>query len=189
MMAKPLILVKHSLPEILAGVPACAWYLSESGRVCARLLAEKLIEYQPEIIISSVEPKARETAQILAECLGLEFQEVEGLHEHDRSKSPFYSKHDFQRLVQEFFEKPNVLVFGDETAAQTLVRFRQAVDSVLISYADKAILIVAHGTVISVFASWLTGYDGYHLWKELGLPSFAILDLQSKILLEIDNLP
>ena len=185
---KHLILVKHSLPEILKVVPAHKWHLSEEGQERARELAEKLIRYQPEIIVSSVEPKARETASILAENLGLEFREVENLHEHDRSGEPYHSKHRFQDLVQEFFDKPNELIFGSETANEAFARFRQAVGIVLNSFNDKAIVLVAHGTVISLYISWLTGCDGFSLWKELGLPAFVVLDIQSKILLNTENL-
>ena len=186
--AKYLILVKHSLPEILEDVPTREWHLSDEGRERARELAGKLIRYQPEIIISSVEPKARETAVILAKNLGLEFREVENLHEHDRSGEPYHSKDKFQNLVQEFFNKPNELIFGNETANDAFARFRQAVDIVLNSYHDKTIVLVAHGTVISLYVSWLTGCDGFSLWKELGLPAFVVLDIQSKTLIKIENL-
>ena len=142
----------------------------------------------PKIIISSVEPKARETAEIIARSLGLEFQVVNGLHEHDRSQSPYYSKVEFQNLVQEFFEKPSEPIFGSETANTALARFRQAVDSVLTSNNDKNIVVVTHGTVISLYASWLTRCDGYDLWKKLGLPSFVVLDIQSNTLIETVNL-
>jgi len=183
-----LILVKHSLPEIKEDTPAREWSLSEEGQVRARTLVEKLIPYQPEFIVSSVEPKARETAAILAENLGLEFQEVAGLHEHDRSGSPYHSKDEFQHLVQEFFAKPTELIFGNETTDVALGRFRHAVDFVLNLYGEKNIVVVAHGTVISLYVSWLTGCDGYDLWKELGLPSFVVLDIQSKSLIETVNL-
>ena len=185
---KYLILVKHSLPEVREDIPAREWTLSEEGRTRARELAGKLFSYQPEIMVSSVEPKARETASILAENLGLEFQEVAGLHEHDRSGAPYYSKNEFQTLVQEFFAKPAELIFGNETANSALGRFRQAVDVVLNSYSNKNIVVVTHGTVISLYVSWLTGCDGYVLWQELGLPSFVVLDIQSKTLIETVNL-
>jgi len=186
--AKYLILVKHSLPEILEDIPARGWHLSEEGRERARELAGKLIGYQPEIIVSSVEPKARETASILAENLGLEFFEVKNLHEHDRSGVPYHSKDEFQDLVRELFARPDELVFGNETANEALVRFRQAIDIVLNSYVRKSIVVVAHGTVISLYVAGLTGCSGFYLWKELGLPSFVVLDIQSKILIKTENL-
>ena len=187
-LAKYLMLVKHSLPDVLEDVPAREWHLSEEGRVRARGLAGKLIRFQPEIIISSVEPKARETASIFAENFGLEFHEVEGLHEHERTGSSYFPKDDFQNLVREFFDKPTELIFGNETANSALARFRQAVDFVLNSYSGKNIVIVTHGTVISLYVSWLTGCDGYDLWVKLGLPSFVALDIQSKTLIHTENL-
>jgi len=185
---KQLILIKHSLPEIVEEVPAREWELSEKGRVRAELLADRLRQYQPEVIISSTEIKARQTAEIIGVSLGITPHAIEGLHEHDRSHSPFYSREKFQALVREFFDKPDMLVFGDETANQALVRFRDSMDAIMESYADKKLVIVGHGTVISLFVSWLTGVDGYLLWKDFGLPSFVLLNMQSKLLLKTENI-
>lgn len=185
---KPLILVKHSLPEVVEAIPAREWTLSDEGRKRARQLVELLIPYQPEVVASSMEPKAQETASILAENLRLHVHTIEGLQEHDRSSALYYSRVEFQKLVQKFFEKPDVLVFGSETAAQSLVRFRRAVESILKSCKSENVIIVSHGTVISLFVSWLTGCDGYLLWQELGLPSFVVLDMQSGGLLKTENL-
>jgi broad specificity phosphatase PhoE len=183
-----LILVKHSLPETVKDIPAREWSLSEDGRILARKLAGKLRQYQPEIIVSSVEPKAQQTAEIIGDSLGLKFIVAGDLHEHDRSQSPFYSPDEFQSLVQELFEKPDTLVFGNETANRALMRFRESIHSILKSYNGKNIMVVSHGTVVSLFVSWLTGINGYLLWKELGLPSFVVLDMQSKTLLKIQNI-
>jgi len=184
---KHLILVKHSLPDINESVPAREWNLSDEGRTRAKKIVEKLIEYHPEVIVSSDEPKAQQTAKIISEGLGLKYSVMKDLHEHDRRRVPFLDKDEFQTLVQEFFAKPDALVFGNETANQALVRFCGAVNSML-EYSDaKTILIVSHGTVISLFVSWLTGQSGYSFWKELGLPSFVVLDLQSKTLLQMEN--
>ena len=63
---KNLILVKHSLPEIIPTIPAKEWVLSKPGQVRCEVLAERLESYSPDIVTSSVEPKAVETAQIIA---------------------------------------------------------------------------------------------------------------------------
>jgi len=185
---KQLILVKHSLPEVVEDIPAREWELSERGRLLPKLLANRLKQYQPEVIVSSIELKARQTAEIISAELGLASHIEEGLHEHDRSRSPFYPKDKFQALVREFFDKPDVLVFGDETANQALTRFRESMNTILKTHAGKNLVIVSHGTVISLFVSWLDGTDGYLLWKELGLPSFVLLDVQSKVLLKTENI-
>jgi len=186
---KPLILVKHSLPQVVETIPAREWALSEPGRERAGKLAERLRVYEPDCIVSSVEPKAQETASIMSGILGLQFQVAQGLHEHDRSTAPYYSEEEFQSLIQKFFAQPETPVFGSETADQALARFRSAVQPILDVHKDHAVVLVSHGTVISLFVSWLTGCDGYALWRELTLPSFLVLDLPSRTLLKTENLP
>jgi broad specificity phosphatase PhoE len=53
-----LILVRHSLPEMVAGVDAREWRLSDEGRERCIALAKRLAPYQPARLISSDEPKA-----------------------------------------------------------------------------------------------------------------------------------
>jgi len=187
-MKKYLILVKHSLPEIVENVPAQKWELSNDGRVRAQRLAARLNRFQPEVIVSSVEPKAKETAKIIAAKHNLELQIVEGLHEHDRSKVGYLPKDEFQEAVHEFFEKPDILVFGSETADACHSRFQQAVHSIIDHNLDKTIVIVAHGTVISLFASRLTGISAQLLWNELALPSFVVIDVQAPAVIERENI-
>ena len=80
---------------------------------------------------------------------------------------PYLSKPEFQASIQEFLQRPNILVFGKETANQTYARFYRSVDSVLQCYLDKTIAIVAHGTVISLFVSRIIGMSDLLLWNEL----------------------
>ena len=65
-------------------------------------LAERLIEYQPDIVVSSVEPKAMETAEIIATKLGLAVYTIYGLHEHDRSNVPFLPNDNFRIYTRIF---------------------------------------------------------------------------------------
>ena len=179
-----LLLVKHSLPKIVETVPAREWTLSSEGRERARELAEKLSLFQPDVIVSSLEPKARQTAEIIAEEWRLNVQALDGLHEHERSRVPFLPKGEFESLAKNFFENPNSLVFGDETAADALTRFQKAIDSSLRSTRANTPIVVSHGTVISLFVASVSGCDGYSLWQELELPSCVILDIETTSVVE-----
>ena len=187
-MKKYLILVKHSLPKIEKNRPANQWELSDEGRILAKKLAARLNRYRPEAIISSVEPKAKETAKIIAAEHNLEIQIVDGLHEHDRSKVGYLHGNEFQVAVCEFFERPDTLVFGSETADACHARFNQAVYSILDQNLEKTVVIVAHGTVISLFVSRLTGMSDWSLWNDLALPSFIVVDVQTAKLIERENI-
>ena len=57
-----LILVRHSSPEIVPAVPADQWPLSEAGRLRCKTLAKKLAAHHPNVVVSSTEIKALETA-------------------------------------------------------------------------------------------------------------------------------
>lgn len=186
-MNKPLLLVKHSLPEIVESTPAKSWRLSKEGRVRAERLAERLAKYQPEVLISSVEPKARETAEIVGASLQLDVQIIEGLHEHDRTTSPYLARDEFRKVVQEFFLHPDDLVFGLETANEAHSRFSKVVHRIYDASQDQSIAIISHGTVISLFVGRLTGVSDFSLWNELGLPSFVVLDMNSRTVLAQEN--
>ena len=178
-MTKYLILVRHSVPDIEPGRPAASWHLSKEGQARAHLLAELLASYAPEAIVSSDEPKAKETAEILATQLRLGIQVLPDLREHDRSNVPFLAHDTFQTSIREFFQRPQELVFGEETADQAHARFYQAVHSILSEHGNKTLVIVTHGTVMSLFLARLTGSSDLDLWSQMGLPSFVAMDLES----------
>ncbi len=182
-MTKHLILVKHSVPEIKKGHPANTWRLSKEGQLRAQRLAEQLKSFEPEVIVASNEPKAKETAEIVASQLQLDVHIVPDLHEHIRSNVPYLSHDAFQASIRDFFQKPDELVFGEETANQAYTRFYRAVHSVLNEHRNKTIVVVTHGTVISLFVSRLTGSSDLELWNKLGLPSFIAMDLHSNTLI------
>lgn len=187
-MANYLILVKHSLPEIKETLPAREWRLSQEGRSRAQRLALKLGPYQPDVIVSSVEPKAVETAEIIARQLKLGFQLVEGLHEHNRDQTPYLSSDQFEMAVHQLFLHPDSLVFGSETANEAHLRFSRAVQTISNSHQHKTAVVVSHGTVIALFVSRLMATPGFLLWKELGLPAFVVLNMHSNTLLTQENI-
>ncbi len=182
-----LILVKHAQPQIDPFMPAREWPLSPEGKLLCRTLANKLAAYEPDVIVSSTEPKAVETARIVAERLQRPFEIVEGLHEHDRSNVPFYSPQVFDQSVATFFQQPTELVFGRETAAQARERFSRAIEGVLEKYPDSNVAIVAHGTVMTLFVAAHAQIESFAFWKGLGMPSFVVMERPGLEVLEVVN--
>lgn len=171
-----LVLVKHSEPTILASVPAPSWHLSPTGISRCAALADRLGAFATRSIATSVEPKAVETATLVGERLGLTVELVEGLHEHDRRDTKLLGEDEFERAMQSLFACPHDLVFGQETAAVALRRFDAAIGHLLAAHGPgEDIIVVSHGTVISLFVAAHSGGDGFDLWKRLGLPSLVVL--------------
>lgn len=129
-----------------------------------------------------------ETAEIVANGLELSFHSRNGLHEHERSKTPYLSREEFESAIREFFEHPDTLSLGSETAHEAHERFSEAVRSVLDQYQRKTVVIIAHGTVISLLVSRLAGISDMLLWQDLGLPSFVVIDRESNRLLARENI-
>ncbi len=172
-----LLLIKHSAPEIVPSQPARLWRLSATGRARCSVLAQHLGAYAPATIIASTEPKAAETAQLVAEALGRSWYCMEGLHEHDRSNAPFLGTAEFEATMAHFFAEPDALVFGGETADAACERFSRALIEVLRRHPHGDLAIVAHGTVITLFVARTNGIDAFDFWQRLGLPSYVVLSL------------
>src|SRR3954447_3995876 len=174
---RKVILVKHAAPQVVPGVPPEKWTLSEQGKQRCGPLAEALRAYQPGLVVSSREPKAVETGELVAGQLALPFEAVEGLHEHDRSNVPHLPSREFISLMELFFRRPDERVLGRETAAECLRRFEAAIERVLADHAGQNVAVVSHGTVIALFVAKHAGGKAFDLWRQMGLPSFRVLGL------------
>jgi broad specificity phosphatase PhoE len=183
---RKLVLVRHSLPEFVTGVPASQWRLSGEGRRRCEVLAGRLVAYHLSAVIASEEPKAAETGQIVARMLGLPFATAPGLHEHERSiVRDMGSRGAFQAQVARFFEHPGERVLGYETADEAHARFAAAVARVLEQHPTSNPAIVSHGTVMTLLIARANDLDPIPFWKRFGLPAFAVLSLPDLDLLEV----
>lgn len=182
-----LILIKHSAPVIAIDTPPAQWILAAPGRMRCALLARRLAPYAIAAIAASDEPKARETAELLAAALGLvgPLRLDHDLREHERRAADFYpAQGSFEATVREIFARPDELVFGAETASAARERFAAAVARQIAATPTGDLAIVAHGTVISLFVAAHNPLDPFALWQALGLPAFVVLALPDLRLIE-----
>jgi broad specificity phosphatase PhoE len=182
---RKLILVRHSLPVITGEEPASHWRLSEEGRRRCEPLAKLLAAHTPSAIITSMEPKAIETGQIVSERLGIPVAASPNLHEHERPGTDLNTAEQFQAKVARLLEKPGELVFGAETGEEACMRFSAAVDDGMRKHPAGNVAIVSHGTVMSLFVARAAGIDPVSFWKQLGLPAFVVLSYPGLSLLEV----
>jgi len=186
-MGARLVLVKHSHVDVVPGRPSRTWELSGEGRRRAGVLADRLAGFDAARIVSSVEPKAVETAEIVAQRLGVPAATAPGLHEHLRDTAPFLGADDFATAVAWLFDEPHKVVFGEETADAAGDRFAASVDALTDdgAAAERDTIVVAHGTVIALYVSRVAGIDPFPLWQSLGLPSYVVLSQGTRRQVEI----
>ena len=115
-MANTLILVRHSQSQPDPSQPASQWGLTEQGRRRCAALADRLALHAPSVLVNSAEPKALETAAIVAGRLGLACEIAADLHEHLRERVGWLALEQFDQAVAALFERPDELALGEETA-------------------------------------------------------------------------
>ncbi len=171
-----LILIKHSLATPDPDVPPKQWRLTSEGRDRCRKLATALRIFKPQVIVSSEEPKATETAELLAGRMKLTWHSEPGLDEHRR---PYVPEHEFQASMQRFFAAPDERGFGDESAMEAHDRFAAAIDAALAREPERNVAIVSHGTVIALYAAPYFQVGAAALWARLESPSFVVIDRET----------
>lgn len=175
--ARRLVLVKHSLPEVHAAADSADWVLSAEGVRRCEALAEALGGYMPAEMYCSAEPKAERTARLVGARLGIRPTVAPGLHEHDRRGTPLVGQEAFEHTVAQFFARPQEVVYGNESAHAALARFGGALDGILAHQPMGNLIVVAHGTVIALYVERHTGLAALDLWQRLQCPSFVVLSL------------
>ena len=174
---RKLVLVRHSQPQVEPAIPAAKWRLSELGRRRAKSMAAGLRDYRANAVWCSREPKAVETAEIIADALDVPLRVREGLEEHQRCNVPFFpTTQEFEQAVQAFFAKPCRLVLGTETARQAADRFAAAIEEVLdVDPADA--IVVTHGTVMALYAARVADVQPMSFWRALKTPCVVEVEL------------
>lgn len=180
-------LIRHSISQPDLTIPSDQWRLSHAGRKMCERLSQRLSEFGLHRMISSIEPKSIETAQLAAQHLGISYEIVHGLHEHDRSNVGFLPQDRFDASVKELFQEPERCVFGSENANQALTRFSDAINQVKDMYVGEKIGFVSHGIVMSLFAAKHNQINAYEYWGKLTMPAIMIVSVNGFGLLETIN--
>ena len=176
---KHIIFVRHSKVARDPSIASHQWPLSANGRLLSQQLAAKLATYNPTRVLTSHESKAQETGQIIANHYDINCHAVDGLQEHDRQGVPYLpSQQDFFAAVENFFNHPTELVFGNETAVQARTRFTTAINQQIAKYPQDTLLIAAHGTVLTLFITQHNPQiETLQFWQNLPLPCALICTL------------
>ena len=181
-----LVLVKHAQPVLDAARPPREWDLAGEGEEQAERLADALRQYLPFQMVSSPELKARRTSDIVAAKLGITATAAEDLRELDRPLLPVLSRGGHEALNARVFQEFDRPVIGRESAAAALQRFDVAVRQRVGPPFERTVVVIAHGTVISLFvASVNPSIDAFALWRRLRCPSYVILDQASLAFREV----
>ena len=158
-MATNLYLIRHGeavsnlAPYIMGGVKGCRG-LTERGLAQVRLLAKRLSggELDADVLYASTLPRARQTAEAVAEALNLPVSWEDELHElrpgdadgmtYDEARSKFGGMSTFFR---EFYTP---IAPGGESWGAFILRSSAVLEAIINRHQDQRIVVVCHGGII-----------------------------------------
>ena len=152
-----IVFVLHGKTKVDSSKPVSQWELDEEGRFQAKKLAETGLFDYADIIISSDEKKAIETASFFAGRIGKEIVIRHELRELDRDASGFLEKDVFDKTVKKCLENPDKSVKSWETADHALKRFQEGIQRINDEWKGKRIIVVSHGLVVNLYFARLLG--------------------------------
>jgi probable phosphoglycerate mutase len=182
---KLLYLIRHATPVIQPDTPARDWTLSERGAKEAEVLAGAAESWGLEAIYSSSEPKARGTALIIGDALGLPVHVVDGF---DELRIPEWigNSDEFNELVRTVLERatsagapqlePLLDARSPERASAAAARFADGVRIVAAGPLPAA--IVSHGRVLTSYLSEYFSIESpFDYWRAIPMPGWTSIDL------------
>jgi len=164
--------LRHGKTKADENIPVSKWVLSEEGKQEAEDLAKSGIFDAVEVIYSSTEEKASQTAKPIAEKLGKEIIKIEALSELNRDKGGFMDSEKYEKTAKDCLENPGESIENWEPASQALKRFENEIVSIEKENENKKILIIGHGYTINMYFAKLLGiWD--KVYKRLKSNTFA----------------
>lgn len=173
-----LIFLRHAETKPDENSVISKWVLTEKGKKEAiNILNSKLFD-DVEIIITSDEEKAYQTAYPLSERLHKEIIRDENLNEILRDQGRYLkTKDEYIKIIKLCVKERNQSFNYWETANLALKRFSKAIQEIDSSFLKKKILIVAHGVVINLYFAKILGKldNAFERWLTNSFCDYGII--------------
>ncbi len=182
-----LYLIRHATPTIRPELPAREWTLSERGIQEAQVLAGTAESWGLEALYTSNERKARGTALVIGDALGLNVNVIDAFGEL-RIPEWISNADEFNMLVRSVLEgtAPERKIHLDplieqrtaESAGAAAQRFADGV--ALVEAGAFPAAIVSHGRILTSYLMRTIGLEApFDFWRAIPMPSWACIDLDA----------
>lgn len=181
-----IVLVRHAKSIVEPARQPSEWGLADDQDAAVGAIADGLRNLGIDRILTSTEPKARGTGAILQRSLDVPLGEDEAFREQGLDAIPWISEPEgFVAAVRDHFERPDELVFGDESSRMAATRFAAGVRYAMET--SRFPVIVTHGRVMCGYLRDAIGIDPMDIWPTLRMPDAFVVDLETKTLERISE--
>ncbi len=187
--------LRHAQTTVDLSRPSKEWVLSEIGIKQCRELASSNIFSKIDLIICSTEKKTSLTAQPFAELTNKPIFTHTGLNEIGSDKPPLRNTQEFEELRLKCFKDLDYTEYGWESSRNALKRFKLSIEEInsrfYTAYNDKTILVVSHGTILSLYFADLLGIinrgtEVFKRWKHLEFCAWGLV-INNKVIKDINE--
>lgn len=168
--------LRHADTKKDSNLHATLWSLSELGVAQSVGIVESGLFDEIDLIVTSNELKAQQTAGPLATKLGLIIVINSDFREVERGEK-FLTQEEFEKLKKAKLEDLDCDFDGGETGRRALKRFEYGIKDLENNYHGKKILIVSHGTILSLyFAKVKNDFSGiFDRWQSLKFCALGVI--------------
>lgn len=178
-----LTLIRHSKTTVNPEAPIPRWGLSPEGIELAEKLSHHPAIKELDVIYSSLQTKALETALYLAKPNYIPLRTHPGLTEITSVTNRFLP--DFEEKIKRLYCGELSRISKGETLLEARERFQETLQSIT-SWEEKVdnVGIVSHGNILAVFTARLSDQTPYQLHKQIQMPDFAVIEWETSKLLQ-----
>lgn len=172
-----LYVIRHSEVLVQPELAPEQWRLSDAGRILAKTLSEEEQWSDVRLVYHSPQPKAQETASILAGEIGVPVKEVQGLQELSMNTG-FLSPAEFRQRVGDYLSgrpDPDFEKYGE-----AMLRIVGTFQDIVRELNGSSGVVVSHGRILSVFFSYLLGRRiTVDEWQSMKFPELSVIDINT----------
>ena len=140
-----LYFITHPSVQIIKNQSIDQWGLSDKGIDETRGLLKLDFWNEINVVYSSPEKKAVQTAQLVSSECKLEICLSDCLSEVDRSSTGFIDYDKYIEAIKNFYNRPDESIQGWESANNATKRITECVKSIMSNHKDQTVAIVGHG--------------------------------------------
>ncbi len=181
--------LRHALTIIDQDSPVVKWEIAKSGKEKMSKIASSGIFDDIDIIISSKEKKAIQTAAFVAERLGKKIDTYSDFNELGREGGYIEGKGEYEKQVRLILVEGCSEIKEWETAKSALNRIMKATDLIDNQHSNRKILVVSHGIILSLYFGYILNLrkeEYFDRWKRMEFCGWGIIK-NKKVIKDIDS--
>ncbi len=181
--------LRHAKTIIDQNTPVDNWEISNNGKEKMSKITSSGIFDDIDIIISSEEKKAIQTAAFIAERLEKKIITYSDFNELRREGGYIAGKSEYEKQVRLIFEEGCSEIKKWETAGSALNRIKRATDLIDKKYTNMKILVVSHGIILSLYFGYLLDVkkeEYFERWRRMEFCGWGIIK-NKKVIKDIVN--